>query len=119
MAATFWNSLAIAALLSVFLESAFYTRPTMLQQARATRARRARGARCLRGLIGRIMLPAACSGGRDRKMDRLLRHKQRSRLELRWPKEDSMSFRTACGAAACAVLIILAPAARAQDWPNR
>ena len=59
LAATFWNSLAIAALLSVFLESAFYTRPTMLQQARATRARRARGARCLRGLIGRIMLPAA------------------------------------------------------------
>src|SRR5438105_2741901 len=30
-----------------------------------------------------------------------------------------MSFRTACSAAACAVLIILAPAARAQDWPNR
>jgi tripartite-type tricarboxylate transporter receptor subunit TctC len=30
-----------------------------------------------------------------------------------------MSFRTACGAAACAVLITLAPAARAQDWPNR
>lgn len=30
-----------------------------------------------------------------------------------------MSFRTAWGAAACAVLVTLAPAARAQDWPNR
>ena len=30
-----------------------------------------------------------------------------------------MSFRTACSAAACAVLITLAPTARAQDWPNR
>src|SRR6266480_2033618 len=30
-----------------------------------------------------------------------------------------MSFRTACSAAACAVLVTLAPAARAQDWPNR
>src|SRR5919204_2586253 len=30
-----------------------------------------------------------------------------------------MSFRTACGAAACAVLVTLAPATRAQDWPNR
>ena len=30
-----------------------------------------------------------------------------------------MSFRTACGAAACAVLVTLTPAARAQDWPNR
>jgi tripartite-type tricarboxylate transporter receptor subunit TctC len=30
-----------------------------------------------------------------------------------------MPFRTACGAAACAVLVTLAPAARAQDWPNR
>ena len=30
-----------------------------------------------------------------------------------------MSFRTWCGAMACAVLIIFAPTARAQDWPNR
>ena len=30
-----------------------------------------------------------------------------------------MSFRTWCGATACAVLMTLAPAARAQDWPNR
>jgi len=30
-----------------------------------------------------------------------------------------MSFRTACSAAACAVLVTLAPAARVQDWPNR
>src|SRR5262245_51347210 len=29
-----------------------------------------------------------------------------------------MSFRTACGATACAVLITLVPAARAEDWPN-
>ncbi len=29
------------------------------------------------------------------------------------------SFRSACGAMACAVLIALAPAALAQDWPNR
>src|SRR6516162_2333084 len=34
-------------------------------------------------------------------------------------REVSMSFRTWCGATACAVLITLAPAARAQDWPNR
>src|SRR5262249_35127245 len=31
----------------------------------------------------------------------------------------SMSFRKWCGAMACAVLIISAPAALAQDWPNR
>src|SRR5260370_2102368 len=30
-----------------------------------------------------------------------------------------MSFRTLCGAMVCAVLIPLAPAALAQDWPNR
>ncbi len=30
-----------------------------------------------------------------------------------------MSFRTLCGAMACAVLITVAPAALAQDWPNR
>ena len=30
-----------------------------------------------------------------------------------------MSLRSACGAMACAVLIALAPAALAQDWPNR
>ena len=30
-----------------------------------------------------------------------------------------MSFRTSCGAMTCAVLITLAPAALAQDWPNR
>ena len=30
-----------------------------------------------------------------------------------------MSLRTWCGAVACAVLMIFAPAARAQDWPNR
>jgi hypothetical protein len=33
LAATFWNNLSIAALLSVFLVPAFYTRHTMLQQA--------------------------------------------------------------------------------------
>src|SRR5215472_15566873 len=32
LAATFWNNLSIAALLSVFLVPAFYTRHTMLQQ---------------------------------------------------------------------------------------
>ena len=30
-----------------------------------------------------------------------------------------MSFRSACGAMAGAVLVTLAPAALAQDWPNR
>lgn len=30
-----------------------------------------------------------------------------------------MSFRTWCGAIACAVFVSLAPAAPAQDWPNR
>src|SRR5437773_9364853 len=30
-----------------------------------------------------------------------------------------MSLRSACGAMACAVLITFAPAALAQDWPNR
>lgn len=30
-----------------------------------------------------------------------------------------MSFRAACGATACAVLMMLAPRALAQDWPNR
>lgn len=30
-----------------------------------------------------------------------------------------MSFRSSCAAAACAVAITLAPAALAQDWPNR
>ena len=30
-----------------------------------------------------------------------------------------MSFRTACGVTACAVLVALAPGALAQDWPNR
>src|SRR5262249_48867242 len=45
---------------------------------------------------------------------------QRSRSELRpHSREVSMSFRTWCGAVACAVLIFFAPAARAQDWPNR
>src|SRR6516225_4702429 len=34
-------------------------------------------------------------------------------------REVPMSFRTWCGATTCAVLITLAPAARAQDWPNR
>ena len=29
------------------------------------------------------------------------------------------SFRSACGATACAILITVAPAALAQDWPNR
>jgi hypothetical protein len=33
LAATFWNNLSIAALLSVFLVPAFYTRHTVLQQA--------------------------------------------------------------------------------------
>jgi len=33
LAATFWNNLAVAALLGVFLVPAFYTRHTMLQQA--------------------------------------------------------------------------------------
>ena len=33
LAATFWNNLSIAALLSVFLVPAFYTRHTALQQA--------------------------------------------------------------------------------------
>ena len=33
LAATFWNNLGIAALLSVFLVPAFYTRHTTLQQA--------------------------------------------------------------------------------------
>jgi hypothetical protein len=33
LAATFWNNLSIAALFSVFLVPAFYTRHTMLQQA--------------------------------------------------------------------------------------
>src|SRR5262245_40497735 len=48
-----------------------------------------------------------------------VRH-QRSRSELRrHSREVSMSFRTWCGATACAVLMTLAPAARAQDWPNR
>jgi hypothetical protein len=32
LAATFWNNLAVAALLGVFLVPAFYTRHTMLQQ---------------------------------------------------------------------------------------
>src|SRR5262249_62265892 len=41
-------------------------------------------------------------------------------IELRpHSREVSMSFRTWCGAVACAVLIFFAPAARAQDWPNR
>src|SRR5262249_3864718 len=45
---------------------------------------------------------------------------QRSRSELRpHSREVSMSFRKWCGAMACAVLIISAPAALAQDWPNR
>ena len=30
-----------------------------------------------------------------------------------------MSFRTACAAMAGAILVTLAPAALAQDWPNR
>ncbi len=30
-----------------------------------------------------------------------------------------MSFRFACGAMAGAILVTLAPAALAQDWPNR
>jgi tripartite-type tricarboxylate transporter receptor subunit TctC len=30
-----------------------------------------------------------------------------------------MSFRFACGAMASAILVTLAPAALAQDWPNR
>jgi len=33
LAATFWNNLAVAALLGVFLVPAFYTRHTILQQA--------------------------------------------------------------------------------------
>jgi hypothetical protein len=33
LAATFWNNLAAAALLGVFLVPAFYTRHTVLQQA--------------------------------------------------------------------------------------
>jgi hypothetical protein len=33
LAATFWNNLAVAALLGVFLVPAFYTRHTPLQQA--------------------------------------------------------------------------------------
>jgi hypothetical protein len=33
LAATFWNNLAVAALLGVFLVPAFYTRHTVLQQA--------------------------------------------------------------------------------------
>jgi hypothetical protein len=33
LAAAFWNNLAVAALLGVFLVPAFYTRHTMLQQA--------------------------------------------------------------------------------------
>jgi hypothetical protein len=33
LAATFWNNLAVAALLGAFLVRAFYTRHTMLQQA--------------------------------------------------------------------------------------
>jgi hypothetical protein len=33
LAATFWNNLSVAALLGVFLVSAFYTRHTTLQQA--------------------------------------------------------------------------------------
>src|SRR5215468_5629101 len=37
----------------------------------------------------------------------------------RHSREVSMSFRTWCGAVACAVLIVFALAARAQDWPNR
>jgi hypothetical protein len=32
LAATFWNNLAVAALLGVFLVPAFYTRHTVLQQ---------------------------------------------------------------------------------------
>ena len=39
LAATFWNNLAIAALLSVFLVPAFYTRHTVLQQDRSPNAR--------------------------------------------------------------------------------
>src|SRR5262245_56971654 len=34
-------------------------------------------------------------------------------------EEVSMSFRMSCAAAACPILITLAPAALAQDWPNR
>src|SRR5262249_33243539 len=34
LAATFWNNLSVAALLGVFLVPAFYTRHTMLKQAR-------------------------------------------------------------------------------------
>jgi hypothetical protein len=33
LAATFWNNIAVAALLGVFLVPAFYTRHTTLQQA--------------------------------------------------------------------------------------
>src|SRR5262249_12121265 len=45
---------------------------------------------------------------------------QRSRSELRpHSREGSMSFSTWCGAVACAVVMCPAPAARAQDWPNR
>jgi len=52
------NSLAIAALLT-WLDSSFYPRPTMLQQARATRARRATLPVACRVDWGASMLPAA------------------------------------------------------------
>src|SRR5262249_33950651 len=52
---------------------------------------------------------ASCAGQRATKSIELRRHS----------REVSMSFRTWCGAVPCAVLMIFAPAARAQDWPNR
>src|SRR4030095_12087643 len=39
-------------------------------------------------------------------------------LRRQFQEEVSMSFRISC-AAACAVVVTLAPAALAQDWPNR
>src|SRR5262249_24635355 len=72
---------------------------------RATHARRARAAGCTRAPIGSIMRKPT----RPTKSTELRRHS----------REVSMSFRTWCGATACAVLMTLAPAARAQDWPNR
>src|SRR5262249_61154822 len=37
----------------------------------------------------------------------------------RHSREVLMSFRSACGATAAAILITVPPAALAQDWPNR
>src|SRR5262249_1382587 len=71
---------------------------------RATHARRARAAGCVRAPIGSIMRKPM----RPTKSTELRRHS----------REGSMSFRTWCGAVACALLFIFAPAWRAQGWAH-